>query len=91
MSTANFESEAVASIEKITKPLLKNSPDLSNRCTHNKDCGLSLLRAWAYRLKRDLDRFGVLAVEVTKSVVDLGHKDLVPLLHDFWRQRHMGI
>lgn len=91
MTSAYLQGEPSVSIEQIAKPLLQNGSDLSNRRTDNQDCGLRLLRAWTDRFERDLNRLGVLPIKVPQSVVDLGHEDGVPLVHDFGCKGDMGV
>jgi hypothetical protein len=33
----------------------------------------------------------MLTVKVTERMIDLRHKDFIPLIHDFWGERNMGV
>ncbi len=91
LAAADFQREAAGAVEHGTEFLLQYRSHFADRGTHHEDGGCRLLCRLAYRFQGNLDRFGILAVEVAECVVDLRHENFVPLLNRLRWERHMGI
>lgn len=91
MAAADLQGETSRAVKQIPNLLSQNGTHFADRGADDENSGLSLLRAGADRLERNLDRLWMLTVKVAESLVDLRHNNCVPLLNCIRSQRHLGV
>lgn len=91
MATANFECKSCRVIKELTQALLEYCSDFAHRGANYYHGRFRFMGARSDGLERNLNGLWMVPIKLAKSLVDLRHQNVIPLVNDVGWNRHVRI